>query len=110
MVQGRHYEVEASNSATVLREEGETLLAIDGGAVVRRFLYNESEVSFGIKTLKKRDIKLRFLKKGKYQLLVDGRETDVFSGSARKFAVPGGDHAVLVQLLEDLEKEETKGD
>jgi len=110
MIQGRHYEVEASNSATVLREEGKTLLAIDGGAVVRRFLYNESEVSFGIKTLKKRDIKLRFLKKGKYQLLVDGRETDVFSGNARKFTVPGGDHAVLVQLLEDLEKEETKGD
>ena len=105
LVQGRHYEVEASNSATVLREEGETVFAVDGGAVVRRFLYNESEVSFDIKILKPRDVKLRFLKKGKYQLLIDGREMDVFSGSARKFNVPEGDHSVLVQLLGDLEKE-----
>ena len=80
LVQGRHYEVEVSNSSTVLREEGETLLSVDGGAVVRRFLYNESEVSFDIKTLKRREVRLRFLKKGKYQLLVDGREVDVFSG------------------------------
>jgi hypothetical protein len=105
LVQGRHYEVEAGNSLTVLREEGETILAVDGGAVIRRFLYNESEVSFNVKTLKRRGIRLRFLKKGKYQLLVDGREMDVFSGSSRKFDVPEGDHTVLVQLLEDLEKE-----
>jgi hypothetical protein len=104
LIQGRHYEVEASNSATVLREEGETILVVDGGAVVRRFLYNDSEVSFEIKTLKRRDVRLRFLKKGKYQLLIDGREMDVFSGNARKFEVPEGDHAVLIQLLEDLEK------
>ncbi len=110
LVQGRHYEVEASNSATVLREEGETLMSIDGGAVVRRFLYNESEVSFEMKSLKRREVRLRFLKKGKYQLLVDGRETDVFSGSVRKFAVPEGDHTILIQLLEDLDKEGTKGD
>lgn len=105
LVQGRHYEVEAGNSSTVLREEGETLLSVDGGAVIRRFLYNESEVSFSIKTLKRRGVKLRFLKKGKYQLLMDGRESDVFSGSTHKFEVPEGDHTVLVQLLEDLEKE-----
>lgn len=105
LVQGRHYEVEAANSSTVLREEGETILAVDGGAVVRRFLYNESEVSFDIKTLKRREVKLRFLKKGKYQLLVDGREMDVFSGNSRKFEVPEGDHTILIQLLEDLEKQ-----
>jgi hypothetical protein len=110
LVQGRHYEVEASNSATVLREEGETVMSIDGGAIVRHFLYNETEVSFEIKALKRREIRLRFLKKGKYQLLVDGRETDVFSGNARKFTVPEGDHTVLIQLLEDLDKEGTKGD
>lgn len=110
MVQGRHYEVEASGSATVLREEGETLMSVDGGAVVRRFLYNESEVSFAIKVLKRREVRLRLLKKGKYQLLVDGRETDVFSGSARKFAVPEGDHTVLIQLLEDLDRDGTKGE
>ncbi|MGZ5496756.1 MAG: MGH1-like glycoside hydrolase domain-containing protein, partial [Candidatus Aminicenantales bacterium] len=105
LVQGRHYEVEVSNSSTVLREEGETILSVDGGAVVRRFLYNESEVSFIIKTLKRREVRLRLLKKGKYQLLIDGREVDVFSASSRKFEVPEGDHTVLVQLLEDLEKQ-----
>lgn len=104
LIQGRHYEVEAGNSSTVLREEGETILAVNGGAVIRRFLYNESEVSFNIKVLKKREVKLRFLKKGKYQLLVDGREMDVFSGSSRKFDVPEGEHTVLVQLIDDLEK------
>ncbi len=105
LVQGRHYEVEVSNSSTVLREEGETLLSVDGGAVVRRFLYNESEVSFVIKSLKRREVRLRFLKKGKYQLLIDGREVDVFSANGRKFEVPEGDHTVLVQLLENLEKQ-----
>jgi hypothetical protein len=104
LVQGRHYEVEASNSATVLREEGETIMAVNGGAVVRRFLYNENEVSFDIKVLKKRSVRLRFLKKGKYQLLVDGREADVFTARSRKFEIPEGDHVVLVQLLEDLDK------
>lgn len=105
LIQGRHYEVEASNSETLLREEGQVLVVVDGGAVVRRFLYNEAEVSFDINTLKKRQVKLRFLKKGKYQVLIDGRAVDVFSGRSRKFAVPEGEHTVLVQLLEDLEKE-----
>ncbi|HOW85438.1 MAG TPA: trehalase family glycosidase [Candidatus Aminicenantes bacterium] len=109
LVQGRHYEVELSNSATVLREEGETLLEVDGSAVVRRFLYSEAEVSFNIKSLKPREVRLRFLKKGKYQLLVDGREVDVFSASSRRFDVPEGDHAVLVQLLEDLGKRSDDG-
>jgi hypothetical protein len=109
LVQGRHYEVEAGNSGTVLKEEGETILSVDGGAVVRRFLYNESEVSFDIKTLKPHALKLRLLKKGKYQLLVDGREVDVFTGNSRKFEVPEGDHSVLVQLLEDLEKQNPPG-
>jgi hypothetical protein len=105
LIQGRHYEVEAGNSSTVLREEGEIILAVDGGAVIRRFLYNESEVSFNVKSLKRREIRLRLLKKGKYQLLVDGREMDVFSGSVHKFGVPEGDHTVLIQLLENLDKE-----
>ena len=103
-IQGRQYEVKVSNSATVLREEGEDILSADGGAVFRHFLYNESEVSFEVKTLKRRTIKVRFLAKGKYQLLVDGREADVFRGDSGKFEVPEGDHTVLIQLLENLEK------
>jgi len=109
LIQGRHYEVEVSNSTTVLREEGEALLSVDGGAVVRRFLYSEAEVSFAFKSLKPREVRLRLLKKGKYQLLIDGREVDVFSASVRKFEVPEGDHEVLVQLLEDLEKRNDNG-
>jgi hypothetical protein len=105
LIQGRHYEVEASNSGTVLSEEGETIIAVDGGAVVRRFLYSEAEVSFDINSLKRRQIKLRLLKRGKYQILIDGRAVDIFSSNARKFAVPEGDHSVLIQLLEDLEKD-----
>lgn len=106
MIQGRHYEVEVSNSSTVLREEGETILGVDGSAIIRRFLYSEPEVSFAIKSLKPREVRLRFLKKGKYQLLIDGREVDVFSASSRKFEVPEGDHTVLIQLLQDLEKQD----
>jgi hypothetical protein len=104
LVQGRHYEVDVSNSSTVLREEGEVLLSVDGSAVIRRFLYNESEVSFTLKSLKRRRVRLRLLKKGKYQLLIDGREVDVFSAIVHKFEVPEGDHSVLIQLLENLEK------
>ncbi len=102
LIQGRHYEVEVSNSSTILREEGETLLSVDGGAVVRRFLYSDAEVSFAIKLLKRHEVRLHFLKKGKFQLLIDGREVDVFTASATSFEVPEGEHTVLVQLLEDL--------
>ena len=104
-IQGRQYEVKVSNSSTVLREEGEEILSADGGAVFRHFLYNESQVSFEIKTLKKRALRLHFLRKGKYQLLIDSREVDVFRGDSGKFEVPEGDHAVLLQLLENLEKQ-----
>ncbi len=109
MVQGRHYEVEVSNSSTVLREEGEAIFDADGGAVVRRFLYSEPEVSFSLKSLKPRQVRLRFLKKGKFQLLIDGREVDIFSARVRTFEVPEGEHTVLVQLLEDLEKRNDNG-
>jgi len=105
LIQRRHYEVEASKSETLLSEEGETIIAIDGGAVVRRFLYSEAEVSFDISSLKPRQVRLRLLKRGKYQVLVDGRPVDVFSARSRKFTVPEGGHTVLVQLLEDLEKD-----
>jgi hypothetical protein len=109
LIQGRHYEVEASNGTTALREEGETIISISGGAVVRRFLYSEAEVSFDISSLKSRNVSLRLLKRGKYQLVIDGRAADIFSGRSRKFVVPEGEHVVLVQLLQDLEKDRTNG-
>jgi neutral trehalase len=100
-IQGRQYEVRVSRSSTSLREEGEELVWADGGAVFRHFLYNESEVSFEIKTLDKRAVRVRLLSKGKYQILVDGKEVDVFKGDSRKFEVPEGDHKVMVQFLGD---------
>ena len=102
-IQGRHYDVEVAPSRTVLREEGRTLVRADGGAVVRRFLYTESEVSFGFKALDDREVRLRLLKNGKHQLLIDNREVKVFTGSSVEFAVPAGDHSVLVMLLEEAQ-------
>ncbi len=102
-VQGRHYDVEVAPSRTVLREEGRTLVRADGGAVVRRFLYTESEVSFDFKALDDREVRLRLLKNGKYQLLIDNREVKVFTGSSVEFDVPAGDHSVLVMLLEEAQ-------
>ena len=103
-IQGRHYEVELSPSRTILREEGEEIVSVDGPAVFRRFLYNEAEVSFVIKTLEPRDVRLRFLKKGKYQLILDGETKNVFNGVSTKFGIPAGEHSALVQLLTDLER------
>jgi hypothetical protein len=51
--------------------------------------------------LKPRELEVRFLKKGKYQLLVDNQLKKIFKGDSQKFEVPEGEHAVLVQLLED---------
>lgn len=109
LIQGRHYEVETSDGATVLREEGEPIIAVGSGAVVRKFLYSEAEVSFEINTLERAKVALNLLKRGKYQILIDGRAADVFSARARKFTVPEGEHVVLVQLLEDLEKDRPSG-
>ncbi len=100
-IQGRHYQVEVSRSSTKLIEEGKDILKADGGAVFRHFLYSGNEVSFEIKSLKNREIDIDFLKKGKYQLLIDNRLKKVFKGQSHKFEVPEGDHTVLIQLLEE---------
>jgi hypothetical protein len=100
-IQGRHYQVEISRSTTKLIEEDRDILKADGGAVFRHFLYSENEVSFEIKSLKKRKIAVNFLKKGKYQLLLDNQIKKVFKGQSHKFEVPDGDHSVLIQLLEE---------
>ncbi len=102
-IQGRHYDVEVAPSRTVLREEGRTLVRADGGAVFRRFLYTESEISFEFKALDDREVRVRLLKKGKHQLLIDNREVKVFTGSSVEFDIPAGDHSVLIMLLEETE-------
>ena len=104
-IQGRHYEVEVSESETILREEGETLLEANRAAVFRQFLYGEREVSFRVKTLDPLRVSVELPKKGKYQVLLDGGELEVFSGRTAKVRVPEGDHTVVIQLLESLEKQ-----
>ncbi len=101
-IQGHHYDVGVSRKEIVLAEEGRRIVVLDGGAVVRHFLYSENEVSFEIKTMSEREIRVEFLRKGKYQLEIDGVPKRVFKGAKVKFDVPDGSHSVLLQLLEFL--------
>lgn len=96
----RHYEVEISPVTLRLKEEGKEIFRTDGGAVIRQFLYTEHEVSFEIRTLKQRKIKLNFISKGKYQLFLDGELKKVFKGKKVQFRVPEGNHAVVIFRLE----------
>jgi hypothetical protein len=100
-IQGRHYQVEVSSSETKLKEEDREIVRASGGAVFRHFLYSENEVSFEFKSLKACDVEVRFLKKGKYQLLLDNQLKKIFRDDSQKFEVPDGEHTVLIQLLED---------
>jgi len=102
-IQGRHYDVEVSPGEILLREEGRDIVVIDGGAVVRHFLYNENEVSFALTSMRKRTVEIAFLKRGKYQLLIDNAPKRIFRGEDVKFDVPEGVHTVMIQLLESLE-------
>jgi Mannosylglycerate hydrolase MGH1-like glycoside hydrolase domain len=100
-IQGRHYQLEVSSSTTRLQEEEREIVRADGGAVFRQFLYSESEVSFEFKSLEPREVQIRFLKKGKYQLLIDNQLKKIFRADSQKFEVPEGEHSVLIQLLEE---------
>lgn len=99
-IQGRHYDMSVSRKKIILQEEGRPIIILDGGAVIRHFLYSENEVSFEIKTMTERQVRVYFIRKGKYQLLIDNAPKRVFTGSKVKFEVPDGNHAVLLQLLE----------
>jgi hypothetical protein len=103
-VQGRQYEVRVSGSETTLREEDGLVLSADTGAIFRRFLRSETEVSFRVRALERATVRVWFLKAGKYELILDGRTADVFSGASKKFEVPEGEHAVAIRLLKDTEK------
>jgi hypothetical protein len=103
-IQGRHYQVEASSSRIKLIEEEKEIVRSNGGAVFRHFLYSENEVSFELKTLESRRIKINFLKYGKYQFLLDNQIKRVFEGDSLSFEVPEGEHTVLIQFLEEREK------
>lgn len=100
-IQGRHYKVYVARSKVILKEEEREILRTNGGAVFRRLLFSESEFSFEVKTLKKRRIIINFLKKGKYELWIDGQLKKIFKGKSHKIEIPEGDHTVLCLLLEE---------
>jgi hypothetical protein len=98
-IQGRHYDVEVSSSETKLREEGREIFKVNKSAVIRHFLYSENEISFEARVLEKSELRIQFLKKGKYQLSIDDQPKRVFSGDSVKFDFPEGRHSVLILLL-----------
>jgi hypothetical protein len=100
--QGRNYDLKVSRGEIQLRETEREIFKVNGGAVVRQFLYSENEVSFRIKTLKKRKLWLRFLVKGRYQLYIDNELKSLFKGSSTKFDVDEGEHSIMIILLERL--------
>jgi hypothetical protein len=102
-IQGRSYDVSVSRGEIALNEDGREIFTIDGGAVIRHFLYLENEISFEMSTRTSAapTIRVRFLKKGKYQLLVDNKIHQISTGSSIKFKIPGGEHRISIELLEE---------
>ena len=102
-IQGRHYDLEVSPKKTKLKEEGKVILVANKAAVFRRFLYSENEVAFDVTTLKRTQIRVNLLCKGRYQIEVDSQPAEIFEGKAKKFKIPEGEHNVLILLLEKKE-------
>ena len=88
-----------SAKANALRAEGKDIINCNGSAVFRHFLYSKNEVYFEIKTLEPREVRVRFLTKGKYELILDDRVRNLFEGNSTKIQVPEGEHTVLVLLI-----------
>jgi len=99
-IQGRHYDLSISPREMTLKEEGKKIVDINGGAVIRHFFYSENEISFDIKSLKKRSMKIQFLSKGKYQFLLDNLIKKIFKGKSIKIKIPEGEHRIILLLLE----------
>jgi len=102
-IQGRHYELKISSKGIKLKEEGKEIIRTNGGVIFRRFLYSESEVSFDISTFEKRKITIRFLNKGKYELMVNDQTIEIFSAKSKKIKIPKGKTKILILLLKKEE-------
>jgi hypothetical protein len=97
---GRHYEVEVSPSKTVLKEEDRELLRANGPAVFRHFLYSDREVSFEVKSLKKRKITINLRDKKRGQLLLNGKESGIFAGKEIVTVTPEGENRLVIIISE----------
>ncbi|MDD8019643.1 MAG: trehalase family glycosidase [Acidobacteriota bacterium] len=93
---GRNYEVEISPDGIKLIEEKKELIKTDGPAVFRHFLYSDREISFEIKSLKKRKINISLGQERQGQLILDGKEAGKFAGSRLKLQVPEGEHRLVI--------------
>jgi hypothetical protein len=102
-IQGRHYELKMSSRGIKLKEEGKEIIKTNGGAIFRRFLYSEPEVSFDISTFEKRKITISFLNKGKYELMVNDQTIEIFSAKSKKIKIPKGKTKILILLLKKEE-------
>jgi len=100
-IQGRQYDVEVSRGNIKLWEEGKEIVNANGSAVFRHFLYSKNAVSFEIKCLGPREVKIRFLAKGKYELILDNRVRRIFKGNSYKMEVPEGEHTILILLIDE---------
>ena len=100
-VQGRHYDVEVNKSSIKLWEEGKEIINCNGSAVFRNFLYSKNEVYFEIKTLDPLEVRVRFLTKGKYELILNDHIKNLFEGNSTKIQIPGGEHTVLILLISE---------
>jgi len=100
-IQGRQYDVEVSSGKIRLWEEGKEIVRTNGSAVFRRFLYSKNAVSFEIKCLGPREVKIRFLAKGEYELILDNKVRRLFKGNSFKMEVPEGEHTVLILLIDE---------
>ena len=102
-IQGRHYDIEVSRKKVKLREEGRVILEAKKAAVFRRFLYSENEVAFDVSSLRKNEIKINLLTKGRFQIEMDNQPAEIFEGRSKKIEIPEGEHRVLILLLEKKE-------
>ncbi|MFC2164749.1 amylo-alpha-1,6-glucosidase [Acidobacteriota bacterium] len=100
-IQGRHYDVEISRGNVKLWEEGKEIISANGSAVFRHFLYSKNAVSFEIKCLESREVKIRFLTKGEYELILDNKVRRLFKGNSYKMEVPEGEHTILILLIDE---------
>lgn len=96
----RHYEVEMSSKRIKLNEEGRELLNSNGPAVFRHFLYTAREISFEVKSLKKRKISVNLGNRKKGQIFINGREAGKFDGKRVVAEVPEGEHRVVIIISE----------
>jgi len=95
---GRHYDLEVSPSRISLKEEGRELLRTNGPAIFRHFLYTPSEVSFEIKSLDSRKVRIFLDQKKQSRIILDGKEYGIYYGEQVDIKVPEGEHQVVILI------------